>query len=166
MIVTTDIADILYRDCQELFVPITKHLESAGKFIPANGRLLASTVNAYGEHIANVSTELIPFGKTFTGELKEERIIIHVKGQTPSKYWEKCFVEVNLCVPDLGLNIANTIRLKTLERLAKKHFRSLSGEYDGTRYHYEIDTIHIEADTALKCHFVNCRILFNALNVK
>lgn len=130
MIVTTDIADILYRDCK-----------------------------AFGIGI-------VPFGKTINGELKDERITIHVKGQTPSKYWEKCFCEVNLCVPDLGVKIANTLRLKELERKAKELFKSVTGEFDGTRYNYEIDTIHIEADTALKCHFINCRILFNALNVK
>lgn len=130
MIVTTDIADILYRDCK-----------------------------AFGIGI-------VPFGKTINGELKDERITIHVKGQTPSKYWEKCFCDVNLCVPDLGLGIANTLRLKELERKAKELFKSVTDEFDGTRYNYEIDTIHIEADTALKCHFINCRILFNALNVK
>ena len=130
MIVTTDIADILYRDCK-----------------------------AFGIGI-------VPVDKTLTGELKDERITIHVKGQTPSKYWEKCFCEVNMCVPDLGVNIANTLRLKELERKAKELFKSVTDEFDGTRYNYEIDTIHIEADTALKCHFINCRILFNALNVK
>ena len=130
MIVTTDIADILYRDCK-----------------------------AFG-------IDIVPFGKTITGELKEERITIHVKGQTPSKYWEKCFCEVNLCVPDLGMNIANTLRLKELERTAKKLFKSVTDEFDGTRYNYVVDIIHIEADTALKCHFVNCRLLFNVLNVK
>ena len=130
MIVTTDIADILYRDSK-----------------------------AFG-------IEIVPFGKTLTGELKEERITIHVKGQTPSKYWEKCFCEVNLCVPDLELGVANTLRLKELERKAKEMFRSVTGTFDGTRYHYEVSTITIEADTALKCYFVNCRILFNVLNVK
>ena len=130
MIVTTDIADILYRDCKDFGIMI------------------------------------VPFGKTLTGELKDERITIHVKGQTPEKIWEKCFVEVNLCVPDLSPTEVNFPRLKELERIAKERFRSVVGEYDGTRYHYEVDTIHIEADTALKCHFVNCRILFNALNVK
>lgn len=129
MIVTTDIADILYRDCK-----------------------------AFG-------IEIVPFGKTIMGELKDERLTIHVKGQTPEKIWEKCFCEVNLCVPDLGVNIANTLRLKELERKAKELFKSVTDEFDGTRYNYEIDTIHIEADTALKCHFINCRILFNALNV-
>lgn len=130
MIVTTDIADILFRDCKALGIGI------------------------------------VPFGKTLTGELEEERITIHVKGQTSEKIWEKCFVEVNLCVPDLGVNIANTLRLKELERTAKELFRSVTGTFDGTRYLYEIDTINIEADTALKCHFVNVRLLFNVLNVK
>lgn len=130
MIVTTDIADILYRDCK-----------------------------AFG-------IEIVPFGKTLTGELKEERITIHVKGQTPEKIWEKCFVEVNLCVPDLSPTEANYPRLKELERLAKKKFKSVVGTFDGTTYLYEVDTLTIEADTALKCHFVNCRLLFNVLNVK
>lgn len=130
MIVTTDIADILYRDCKDFGI------------------------------------EIVSFGKTLTGELKEERITIHVKGQTPEKIWEKCFVEVNLCVPDLGVNIAHTLRLKALERTAKKKFKSVTGTFDGTRYLYEVDTISVEADTALKCHFVNCRLLFNVLNVK
>ena len=131
MIVTTDIADILYQDCKDFGI-----------------------------------TTIVPFGKTLIGELKDERLTIHVKGQTPEKIWEKCFVEVNLCVPDLGVNIAHTLRLKALERTAKKKFKSVTGTFDGTRYHYEVDTIHIEADTALKCHFVNCRLLFNTLNVK
>lgn len=130
MIVTTDIADILFRDCKDFGIMI------------------------------------VPFGKTLTGEITEERITIHVKGQTPEKIWEKCFVEVNLCVPDLGVNIAHTLRLKALERTAKKKFKSVTGTFDGTRYLYEIDTINIEADTALKCHFVNVRLLFNVLNVK
>lgn len=129
MIVTTDIADILYRDCKDFGI------------------------------------EIVPFGETLTGELTKERIAIHVKGQTPEKIWEKCFIEVNLCVPDLSPTEVNFQRLKELERLAKKKFKSVVGTFDGTTYLYEVDTISIEADTALKCHFVNCRILFNVLNV-
>lgn len=136
MIVTTDIADILYRDCK-----------------------------CFG-------IKIVPFGKTLTGKLPDERITIHVKGQTPEKYWEKCFVEVNLCVPDLTDStacnvvdtVANFIRLRELERKAKADFRSVTGRYKTTTYHYEVHTISIEADTALKCHFVNCRLLFNVLN--
>ncbi len=128
MIVTTDIADILFRDCKSLGI------------------------------------DIVPFGKTLTEELTDERITIHVKGQTPEKYWEKCFCEVNLCVPDLSPTESNYPRLKALERKAKEKFRSVTDTFDGTRYLYEVDTITIEADTALKCHFVNCRLLFNVLN--
>lgn len=128
MIVTTDIADILFRDCKSFGI------------------------------------DIVPFGKTLTGELTKERITIHVKGQTPETYWEKCFCEVNLCVPDLAENVANTIRLKELERTAKEEFRSVTDTFDGTRYLYEVDAITIEADTALKCHFVNVRLLFNVFN--
>ena len=127
MIVTTDIADILFRDCKSFGI------------------------------------DIVPFGKMLTGEMTKERITIHVKGQTPETYWEKCFCEVNLCVPDLAVNVANTIRLKELERTAKEKFRSVTGTFDGTGYRYSGVT-SIEADTALKCHFVNCRILFNVIN--
>ena len=131
MIVTTDIANILYRDCKDFGIKI------------------------------------IPFGKTISEEtanpLTEERITIHLKKPTDEKYWEKCFVEVNICVPDLRENEANTIRLNELERITKKKFKSIASYYDGTGYRYSGVT-SIEADTALKCHFVNCRILFNVIN--
>lgn len=128
MIATTDIADILFRDCK------------------------------------NFGIQTVPFGKTLTGELTDERLTIHVKGQTPETYWEKCFCDVNLCVPDLSPTEANYPRLKALERTAKEKFRNVTDTFDGTRYLYEVDTITIEADTALKCHFVNVRLLFNVLN--
>lgn len=129
MIVTTDIADILYRDCKDFGI------------------------------------DIVPFGKTLTGELTKERITIHVKGQTSEKYWEKCFCEVNVCVPDLTPTEANYPRLKALERKAKDKFRSVTDAYNGKSYLYEYETIAIEADTALKCHFVNVKLLFQVLNV-
>ena len=43
---------------------------------------------------------------------------------------------------------------------------SITGRYDGTTYHYSIESIGIEEDTSLKCHYVNVRILFEVLNVK
>ena len=130
MIVTTDIGNILYRDCK-----------------------------AFG-------IDIVPAGETLTGELKSERIVIHTKKQQPGTYWRKSFAEVNLCVPDLSENEANTIRLNELEREAMKRFDDVVNSYDGTRYRYSIDSIGTEADTALKCHYVNVRILFNVLNVK
>lgn len=130
MIVTTDIGNILYRDCK-----------------------------AFG-------IDMIPDGETLTGELKYERIVIHVKKQQLGTYWKKSFVEVNLCVPDLSENEANTIRLNELERQASKLFDDVVNTYNGNRYRYSIESIGTEADTALKCHYVNVRILFEVLNVK
>ena len=91
---------------------------------------------------------------------------IHAKKQQPGTHWRKSFAEVNLCVPDLSENEANTIRLNELERQAMKRFDDVVSSYDGTRYRYSIESIGTEADTALKCHYVNVRILFNVLNVK
>lgn len=130
MIVTTDIGNILYRDCKVFGI------------------------------------DLIPDGETLTGELKYEKIVIHVKKQQLGTYWKKSFVEVNLCVPDLKEGEANTIRLNELERQAMKRFDDVVSTYDGTTYRYSIDSIGTEADIVLKCHYVNVRILFNVLNVK
>ena len=130
MIVTTDIGNILYRDCK-----------------------------AFGIYI-------VPAGEALTGELKSERIVIHTKKQQPGTYWKKSFAEVNLCVPDLSENEANSIRLNELEREAVKFFDDEVSTYDGTTYRYSIESIGAEADTALKCHYVNVRILFEVLNVK
>lgn len=130
MITTTDIANILYRDCKTFGI------------------------------------EIVPHGKKLTGELKSERIVIHAKKQQPGTYWKKSFVEVNFCVPDLKEGEANTIRLNELEKQAQSILDDVTGHYDGTTYHYSIDTIGTEEDTALKCHYVNVRILFEVLNVK
>lgn len=110
--------------------------------------------------------DIVPAGETLTGELKSERIVIHTKKQQPGTYWKKSFAEVNLCVPNLSENEANTIRLNELERKAGKLFDDVVSTYDGMTYRYSIDSIGTEADTALKCHYVNVRILFNVLNVK
>lgn len=130
MIVTTDIGNILYRDCK-----------------------------AFG-------IDIVPSGEKLVGELTSERIVIHAKKQQPGTYWKKSFAEVNLCVPDLSENEANTIRLNELEREANKRFDDVVSTYDGTTYRYSIDSIGTEADAALKCHYVNVRILFNVLNIK
>lgn len=130
MIVTTDIANILYRDCHTFGI------------------------------------DIVPHGKKLTGELKSEMIVIHAKKQQSETYWKKSFVEVNLCVPDIKEGEANTIRLNELEKQAQEMFDGVTGRYYGTTYHYSIDTIGTEEDTALKCHYVNVRILFEVLNVK
>lgn len=130
MIVSSDIANILYRDCK-----------------------------AFG-------IQIVPDGETLTGEITAERIVIHAKSQQPGKIWKKGFVEVNLCVPDLGVNSANSIRLGQLERQAQSLLDDIIGSYDDTHYYYGIAKIGREQDTNLKCHYVNVRILFEILNVK
>ena len=131
MIVTTDIANILYKDCKAFGIEVYQ----AG--------------NIPDEH----------------KELSSERVIIRTKSQSPETYWKKGFVEVNLCVPDMDGN-ANLIRLQELERKAQEVLDEVVGEYDGSNYYYLIDSIGTEADTELRCHYVNVRILFQVLNVK
>ena len=131
MIVTTDIANILYKDC-----------EAFGMEVYQSG---------------NIPDE--------NKKLSSERVIIIAKSQSPEAIWKKGFVEVNLCVPDMD-GKANLIRLQELERKAQDVLDDVVGEFDGSSYYYSIDSIGIEADTALKCHYVNVRLLFQVLNVK
>lgn len=131
MIVTTDIANILYKDCKAFGIEVYQ----AG--------------NIPDEH----------------KKLSSERVIIRTKSQSSEEIWKKGFVEVNLCVPDMDGD-ANLIRLQELERKAQKVLGDVVGDYDGSNYWYSIDSIGIEADTELRCHYVNVRILFQVLNVK
>ena len=131
MIVTTDIANILYKDCKAFGIEVYQ----AG--------------NIPDEH----------------KKLSSERVIIRTKSQSPEAIWKKGFVEVNLCVPDMDGD-ANLIRLQELERKAQEVLDDVVGEYDGSNYYYLIDSIGTEADTELRCHYVNVRILFQVLNVK
>lgn len=131
MIVTTDIANILYKDCKAFGVEVCQS--------------------------GNIPDE--------DKELSSERVIIIAKSQSPEAIWKKGFVEVNLCVPDMD-GKANLIRLQELERKAQEVLDDVVGEFDGSSYYYSIDQIGTEADTALKCHYVNVRLLFQVLNVK
>ena len=131
MIVTTDIANILYKDCKDFGIEVYQ----AG--------------NIPDEH----------------KELSSERVIVRTKSQSPEAIWKKGFMEVNLCVPDMDGD-ANLIRLQELERKAQEVLDEVVGEYDGSTYYYLIDSIGIEADTELRCHYVNVRLLFQVLNVK
>lgn len=131
MIVTTDIANILYKDCKAFGMEVYQS--------------------------GNIPDE--------DKELSSERVIIIAKSQSPEAIWKKGFVEVNLCVPDMD-DKANLIRLQELERKAQEVLDDVVGEFDGSSYYYSIDQIGTEADTALKCHYVNVRLLFQVLNVK
>lgn len=113
-----------------------------------------------------LGTEVFRRGAIPDGCVKKERVVILPKEQSPETYWQKSFVEVNICVPDIGNGVANISRLQELERLAKRLFNGAAGEYDSSYYAYDISSISgINRDEALKCHFVNVRILFQVLNV-
>ena len=131
MIVTTDIANILYKDCKAFGMEVYQS--------------------------GNIPDE--------DKEMPSERIIIIAKSQSPEAIWKKGFVEVNLCVPDMD-GKANLNRLQELERMAQEVLDDVVGEFDGSSYYYSIDQIGMEADTDLKCHYVNVRLLFQVLNVK
>lgn len=109
------------------------------------------------------NSDEIPTVKSKYG-LQKERVVVYVKGQQPGTYWKKNFNEVNIQVPRIN-NRANTIRLNELEHKALEVLDDVVGEYGGCSYYYKIDSIGTEADTALKCHYVNVRILFQVLNV-
>lgn len=128
MITTTDIGNIIYRDCK-----------------------------AFGLKVSRRSPK-------YDGDkLMNEIVVIHSKRQTPEKYWKKSFVEVNLCVPDIK-DERNDIRLGELEHQAHSLLDNVTGVFDDTRYMYGIESAGVEADTALKCHYVNIRLLFEVLN--
>lgn len=99
------------------------------------------------------------------GEVKAERTVILPKKPTSETYWTKCYVEINICVPNLSKGIANLIRLSELERQAKRLFND-TGMHDDTRYTYEVESTNTEEDESLKCHYLNTRVLFKVLNVK
>lgn len=135
MIVTTDIEDIILAACQ-------------------------------GFGISKTTTETPIVDDTTNSGLTEEMIIIHAKAQQDGKYWLPSFVEVNVCVPDFKSGSRNRNRLNALERMAEKIFlKPVAGVHDGTSYTFSRYSIGIEADTSFKCHYVNCRLLFNVLNV-
>lgn len=123
-----------------------------------------------GDIATILALDLEPFGITIykdgtipEGELLEERITITPKEPVPGTYWIKNFVEVNFCVPDVE-GLANIERLTELERQAGG-IRSVS-VFDGSPYRYSVHTAFQVKDLALKCHFVNIKVLFEILNVK
>lgn len=100
-------------------------------------------------------------------ELKEEAIVIVTSTPVePDTYWEKAFVHVNICSPDIRKQ-TNTIRLNELERFANKWIgNNPVGEFDGSKYRISKSSLGIEKDEALKCSYVNIKLLFEILNVK
>lgn len=131
MITSSDIADILYRDCGALGLPVER------------------------------------FGNTTTQhQITSERVVIHAKElDSQQGTWCKCFVEVNILVPDDTNGKAAITRLGELERMARKHLHQV-GTYDGTVYSYNVASTTILQEEKHQAHYVNTRVLFRVLNVK
>lgn len=97
------------------------------------------------------------------GEVKAERTVIHVKAQQPGTYWRKSFNEINILVPRIA-GYPDRIRLEAIEHLAIESFDGITGCHDGVTYVYSIDSIGSMSDDALKCEYVNVKLLFEVLN--
>ena len=131
MIATTDIANIIFKDCKSFGI-----------------------------------SEVYQRGNIPEGKVNAERIVVYPKTQQPDTYWERGYVEVNLCVPLSRSGKTNLIRLNELERKAKEMFKDgVVGQYDGSWYRYSSETIGIEEDKELCCYYVNVKLLFEVLNV-
>ena len=104
------------------------------------------------------------FRKGALTDKKIERIVILPKKQEVGKIWRKGFVEVNFIVPNREDGRANLVRLTEFEKLA--FTLEGTGLYNGSRYLFEVESASQEEDTSLDSFFVNCRILFEVLNVK
>ena len=131
MIATTDIANIIFKDCKSFGI-----------------------------------SEVYQRGNIPEGKVNAERIVVYPKTQQPDTYWERGYVEVNLCVPLSRSGKTNLIRLNELERKAKEMFKDgVVGQYDGSWYRYSSETIGIEVDKELCCFYVNVKLLFEVLNV-
>ena len=99
------------------------------------------------------------------GKVLKERIVVIPKSGVMEAYWEKCYVEVNFCVPDIK-GQANLIRMDELERMALENLRYSTGVYDDTLYRYKKESTSREEDAELGCHYVNIRLLFEIFNTK
>lgn len=101
------------------------------------------------------------------GEVKNERIAIHTKLQTSTKFWIPTTVEVNIDVPDIQ-GMANIDRIQELERLATEVFpqqRCIVGELNETPYRCKVNSRQTLEDKDLQCHFINIQLHFESLNI-
>ncbi len=96
------------------------------------------------------------------GKVTSERIVIITKETRTERYFNKCFVEVNWCVPDLG-DYPDNARLQAVDRLLRPALDKV-GRFDGTVFRYGVESSRIIKDNDLECHYVNTRVLFEILN--
>lgn len=117
------------------------------------------------EACASFGMDVYRKGAIPDGVVTSERVVILPKDQNSQTYWKKCFVEVNICVPDISDGVANLARLQELERMAQETFDGIAGEYDSDAYLFSIDSLSgANRDDSMRCHYVNVRLLFQVLN--
>ena len=117
--------------------------------------------------IADVSVEPPTLDDKTGDGLQKEMLEIFVKKEGDGKLWLPRFADVNVCIPDFKSGRQNATRLEEVERVAGTLFTKayISGIQNGSRYRFKRDSIGIEQDKPLKCHYVNVRILFETINV-
>ena len=97
------------------------------------------------------------------GEIDQERIVIIAKSIEDGKFWERCFVEVNWCVPDLH-DEGNLVRVKEVERLLKQVYYG-TGTCDNINYRFKKYSTNIEWEKEMRYHIANVRLMFNIQKV-
>lgn len=117
--------------------------------------------------IADVTTEKPTLDDKTGDGLKKEMLEIFVKKEGDGTRWLPRFADVNVCIPDYKSGMQNASRIEAVERIARELFGKtyISGVHDGSRYRFKRESIGIESDKPLKCHYVNVRILFETINV-
>lgn len=98
------------------------------------------------------------------GEIKEERLVIIPKNIQDGRYWYRCFVEVNWCVPDIH-NEKDGVRIKSVEK-SMSVLDYGQGLCDGTQYRWKKESEGVESEPEANYHYVNKRLLFNIQKVK
>lgn len=96
----------------------------------------------------------------------EGMIVIIPKSVSNDKtYFNNCVVEVNILLPDV--EDETNIKLNELFRKAYEKLNDdVTGEYDGTWYHYFVRSHGIEDESRMKCHYVNISVNFEILNIR
>jgi hypothetical protein len=117
--------------------------------------------------ITDVTTEPPTLDDKTGDGLKGEKLEIFVKKEGDGTRWLPRFVDVNVCIPDFTSGLQNAPRLEAVEKIAGGLFDKAyaSGIMDGSRYRFKRESIGIEQDKPLKCHYVNVRVLFETINV-
>lgn len=99
------------------------------------------------------------------GELTSDRVMVIVKDQSRGDIWNKCYAEVNICVPDFDhKGTMDLVKLEQYEHLAKTTFGVCDGQ-GSDWYSYSIESQQILHDNELCCGYVNTRIKFEVLSV-